>query len=785
MATAAPPSASPHAGTVHLPPAEGLPALDRYFEISLFLLVSTGVLAVVSTGKLDPLSTLAPVAALAYKGIRVWQGRGPELSARLATWLVLGYFLIFPADLWIFSRNLAADAPNPPLYAALLSAIHLLLFATLVRLYSARTNRHYAFLALLAVTAMLASAILTVETGFLVALVIFLVLSVSTFVALEIRRSAAGAVSQAFEPGSPVARKMGRSLSATSVMVALSVMAVGLALFFVIPRFTTGYLSAMNFQPGLMTGFSDNVELGAIGRIQQNSAVVMRIRVDGNPARAADIHWRGIVLTNFDGERWFTPDHDTDANIRCGRTMIPRDAAGEYFFEDAPTPPGCGMFDRAMSLSAADSYSLHYTILMEPIATDAIFIAPRPLVLRGRFSGDGGAPADAPHPEYLSLDRTGSLFNPLHNNYKVSYEGYSRIPAVPAAGLRKAPADFPAEILDTYLQMPPLDPRIPELARKISASSTNEYDRAKSVEHYLKAHYSYTLDLSGPRPKDPLANFLFVRRSGHCEYFASAMTIMLRTLGIPARYATGFLPGEFNDVGGDYIVRESDAHAWVEVYFPSYGWITFDPTPPGAGEHAGLFGRLALYWDWFQFTWGEWVINYDFAHQMTLGQAMHRSSRSWSDRIRDAYREKRDALMHDLLKLDRRVEASPWLLPGGLLILVAVLFALRGKWVIRYAFARWSLRARRAGNVTASLAALEYTEMLRLLERRGWKKAASQTPLEFAAAIPLADVSAPVARLTELYQSARFGSHPAPVEQMSSLLRSIRELLRSRKPAAR
>ena len=755
-----------------------MPALDRYFEISLFLLVSTGVLAVVSTGKLDPFSTLAPMAALLYKGIRVWQGRGPELSARVATWLVLGYFLIFPADLWIFSRNLAADAPNPPLYAALLSAIHLLLFATLVRLYSARTNRHYAFLALLAVTSMLASAILTVETGFLVALVVFLVLSVSTFVALEIRRSATGAVSQAFQAGSPMARQMGRSLSATSVMVAVSVMAVGVVLFFVIPRFTTGYLSAMNFQPGLMTGFSDNVELGAIGQIQQSSAVVMRIRVD-NPTRAADIHWRGIVLTNFDGQRWFTPERERE------QEMIPRDAAGEYFFDDTPTLPGGGDFDRASSLSAGDSYPLHYTILMEPIATDAIFIAPRPMVIRGRFSSEGGAPGEPPHPEYLSLDRTGSLFNPLHNNYKVSYEGFSRIPAVPPKSLRSAPGGFPTEILDEYLQTPPLDPRIPALAAKITASSKNEYDKAESVENYLKMHYSYTLDLSGPRPADPLANFLFVRRSGHCEYFASAMTIMLRSIGIPARYATGFLPGEFNDVGGDYIIRESDAHAWVEVYFPSYGWITFDPTPPGNGEHSGILSRLSLYWDWFQFTWGEWVINYDFAHQMTLGQAMHKSSRSWSDRIRDAYKEKRDALMHGLLNLDRRIEASPWLLPGGLLILAGVLFVLRGKWMIRYAFARWSLRARRAGNVTASLAALEYTEMLRLLEKRGWKKAASQTPLEFAAAIPSADVSAPVARLTEMYQSARFGSHPAPIEQMSSLLRSIRELLRSRKPALR
>src|ERR1700677_2360125 len=160
--------------TASAPP---LPAVQRYFEVSLFLLVSTGILAVVLTGKLDPISLFVPLIALACKGFRIWRGRGPEISARVATWLVLAYFLFFPLDLWVFSRNLAAGAPNPILYAALLAAIHLMLFAILVRLFSARTNRDFAFLAVLAVTAMLASAILTVETGFLVALSAFLVLS--------------------------------------------------------------------------------------------------------------------------------------------------------------------------------------------------------------------------------------------------------------------------------------------------------------------------------------------------------------------------------------------------------------------------------------------------------------------------------------------------------------------------------------------------------------------------------------------------------------------------------
>jgi len=777
MASAAPPSAASTSASSRLRPAGGLHVLDRYFEISLFLLVTTGIVAVVSTGKLDPISTSAPLAALAYKGLRVWQGRGPELSARVSTWLVLGYFLFFPVDLWVFSRSLSSDAPNPTLYAALLSAIHLLLFATLVRLYSARSNRDYAFLALLAVTSMLASAILTVETGFLVALAVFLVLSVSTFVALEIRRSAAGAVSPTFEPDSPVARRMGRALSLTSVLVAISVLAVGIVLFFVIPRFTMGYLSAMNLQPSMMTGFSDNVDLGEIGRIQQNSSVVMRIRVDGDPNRAADMHWRGIVLTNFDGERWYTPIQ--------GRTLVPRDASGNYNFDDWTPAPNKGDFFGASYLSESDSYPLHYTVLMEPIATDALFIAPRPAVLRGRFGGEGDSITAPPsHSEYLFVDRTGSVSNPFHNNIKVAYEGDSRVPAVRPGELREASENYPAFILDTYLQLPPkLDARIPGLAAKATANSTNEYDKAANIQRYLMTHYSYTLDLSGPRAKDPIANFLFVRRSGHCEYFASAMTLMLRSIGIPARYVTGFAAGEYNDVGGDYIIRESDAHAWVEVFFPSYGWITFDPTPAGSPSRGGIFGRLALYWDWFQFTWGEWVINYDFSHQALLAHGLHRSSQSWADRVRDFYRNKRDAILRELQTLDRRIESSPWFLPGGLLSLVAILAVLRGKSMIRYALTRWSLRARRGGNVTASLAALEYAEMLRLLAKRGWKKSPSQTPLEFAAAIPASDVSAPVAELTELYQSARFGRHPARAAQMSTALRNIRDLLRSRKPA--
>jgi hypothetical protein len=329
--------------------------------------------------------------------------------------------------------------------------------------------------------------------------------------------------------------------------------------------------------------------------------------------------------------------------------------------------------------------------------------------------------------------------------------------------------------------LPPLDPRIPKLAQQIAAGSNNNYDKAANIERYLKTRFGYTLDLTGPPAADPLPYFLFVRRAGHCEYFASAMTVMLRTMGIPARYATGFLPGQFNDVGGDYIVRASDAHAWVEAYFPGYGWITFDPTPPADQKPATLLSRLGLYWDWFQFAWSEWVINYDFTHQITLAQNLQKSSRDLSARTRQYYQQKQREAMRLLLELDRRIEASPYFLPTLLVFLVALLVYLRGRPLIAYILARLALRARRGGNLTASLASLEYREMLRLLEKRGWKKDPSQTPLEFAAAIPAPELSAPVAQLTEMYQSARFGDHPAPVAQMSALLRAIRDAVRSRK----
>ena len=178
-----------------------LSALRRHFEISLYFLLLTGVLTLVSTGKLDLVSILLLPAALLFKGYRWWRGKGPEISNRVATWITIAYFIFFPIDLWVVSRILARDAQNPGLYAALLATIHLMLFAIIVRLYSASTTRDYLFLTMMAFASMLASAILTVDTVFLVFFFVFLALAVSTFVGLEMWRSAQGAVTPPIESG--------------------------------------------------------------------------------------------------------------------------------------------------------------------------------------------------------------------------------------------------------------------------------------------------------------------------------------------------------------------------------------------------------------------------------------------------------------------------------------------------------------------------------------------------------------------------------------------------------
>jgi protein-glutamine gamma-glutamyltransferase len=740
-----------------------LSAIRRHFEISLYFLLLTGVLTLVSTGKLDLLSIFVFPAAMLFKGYRWWHGKGPEISGRTATWLTIAYFIFFPFDLWIISRMLAAGAQNPGLYAALLATVHLMLFAIIVRLYSATTTRDYLFLTMMGFTSMLASAILTVDTVFLAFFFIFMGLAVSTFVGLEMWRSAQGTVTRPMESGTGAANRLHNALAATSVGIAFGSLVVGAVIFLILPRYSGGYMSGFNLQPTLVTGFSDDVVLGEIGVIKKSSMVVMRVTVDGGLDAARGVHWRGVALTRFDGKRWFNEPHEP--------TTLTSALESGWFQVNPPNAD-----------SRRAGLPIHYTVLLEPIGSTALFFANEAVTVRGHFTGETGRSSFSPRRAYLLKDFTGSVFNPYHSYERMQYEANSFMPAPPPAAVRKAGTVYPTEIRETYLELPALDSRIPELARQITSRDGNSFDKARSLEGYLRSHYGYTLDLSGPPQSDPLSYFLFQKRAGHCEYFASAMTVMLRTLGIPARYINGFQTGEYNDVAGDLVVRASDAHSWVEAYFPGFGWLTFDPTPPSNEKAPGFFASLLHYWDWFELQWSEWVINYDFVHQIAVAQNLGRISRDWAERIRaDFFDARRRAT--DVLK---RWQAQALHAPASrtaILGLFAALFmsALFLRPEIRHRLVTlWHMRILPARAMTPHLATIQYNEMLRLLEQRGICKTPGQTPMEFADAVPDGNLVAPVLELTSLYQAARFGGKPADPQHASSLLGRIHSFLRSR-----
>ncbi len=174
--------------------------------------------------------------------------------------------------------------------------------------------------------------------------------------------------------------------------------------------------------------------------------------------------------------------------------------------------------------------------------------------------------------------------------------------------------------LERYLQLPPIDSRIRRLAKEIveKAGAENAYDKVAALEKHLITNYEYSLE-GGHDAEDPLSDFLFGIERGHCEYFSSAMVIMARSLGIPARPVGGFFGGEYNEAGNYISIRQADAHSWVEVWFTGYGWIVFDPTPPSGslvGADEGLWADLMRYMDSLQLLWYKWVIRWDLERQI-------------------------------------------------------------------------------------------------------------------------------------------------------------------------
>jgi transglutaminase-like putative cysteine protease len=707
-------------------------AVQRYFEVALYLLVVSGFATLASTGGLDLPAALLAGAAILFRGYLLPKRRTLLIPDNWTTALTLVYVAFYLADYFVLSGTFVT------------ATVHLVLFVTVVRLFSTKRDRDYYFLAVISFLMVLAAAVLTVGSTFLLAFAAFMLMAVVTCILMEMRHAAVKATVRAKSLSEDSAdQQMAFSLAGASPVLALLILTGAAAIFFVLPRISTGYLSAFARSNEISTGFSDRVQLGQIGEIQQSSSLVMHIQIDGDPHGSYDLKWRGVTLNLFDGKTWFNPH---------AQHVVPSLGSGRFLLSRPGAP--------ADKLQPARSGRIvHYHVLMEPLVSNVFFLAPTPNLLQGNY-------------RLVSIDNGDAVFN-LDSEHPVSrYEATSDIAQPSPAQLRPTGDAYPPDILLNYLQLPRLDARIAPLAQQISASADNNYDKAAAIETYLRTKFGYTLQLPRTVPRDPVANFLFERKQGHCEYFASSMAVMLRTLGIPSRVVNGFRTGEFNDLTSQYLVRASSAHSWVEVYFPGYGWISFDPTPAAPAQMRTGWSRSALYLDALASFWREWVINYDAGHQYHLGQAAARNSVEWLQRARNWAHRHHEALLTAARRTQRTVSDSPvkWSVDGvavaGLLVLGA---NARRLW---RAFRSRQLAARPEKSPRLA-ATIWYERAMRVLARKGWRKSPAHTPEEFLICIQDEAMRESVAEFTRHYESARFGGSAQDAQRLPELYEEI------------
>jgi protein-glutamine gamma-glutamyltransferase len=698
-------------------PTGAVSPVDRFFQFSLLGLLASGYLAVVGSGYLDVPTMAITAAALLLRGLITAGVLRLEFNPAIVTAATLAYIGFYPIDYFYISG------------AFIPCTVHLVFFVAVVKILTAKTNRDYLLLRLIAYLELLAACVLSTSLNFFVFLLLFLVLGVAAFTSSEMRESGFK-----LQPGTRISgRALSLRLTAVTLLVSAGILVITAGLFFFLPRTARAAFQHLVSHRYHLAGFSNRVILGEIGEIKKENTPVMHVRMDRPEDRGLALKWRGAALARFDGRAW--------ASLQgIGQPMRP-DRGGQVQLDDARARPGARHISYAVYLNDSE------------VASDALF-----------FAGT---------PEFLRIDAT--VIRRPGGNYSVgfgdarniSYQVYSRLDVDDLTDDYLAP--LTGELRKAYLQLPPMDSRVGELARRIVGPEASPSVAARLIEQYLRTQYGYTLELPATEPLDPIADFLFRRKKGHCEYFASSMAVMLRAVDIPARVVTGFQSGVYNPISGSQLIRTSDAHSWVEAWVIRRGWVTFDPTPPDPNPpRMSLWTRLGFYTDAAEVFWQDWVVNYNLDRQLRLATKMGQSSRhvglNWYDRLGFAVPLWWNAFL-DFVK-----RYGIWLSSVAALALLAGLFGRDGwRW--------WSTRRRvlkvQRGEAEASDATLLYHRMLKVLRGRGVEKPAWLTPCEFARVLNEPEVAVLVEDLTSAYNELRFGGNAEAAGRMVVLLERL------------
>ncbi len=485
---------------------------------------------------------------------------------------------------------------------------------------------------------------------------------------------------------------------------------VGGILFFVLfPRLSWN-LAARRVSPGLggTTGMSDRVRLGGGGDIKTSPRIVLRARISPDPkVEALDQYWVGRIFDTFDGREWAGSGTETRAR-------------SQVFVEDGAQ----GTVQQQIELLPA--YGARTLVGLQ---TPVMFSNAQMLVTTG-----------SQRTGLVRLEGEEVHFADPANGY--TYTAYSRPTSKP--GPLKELAD-----VARFTRLPAtLDPEIEKLTRRILAGERNPLVAGTRLADHLRANYGYTLELPGD-VADPLADFLFVRKAGHCVHFATALAVMLRSQGFAARVVAGFFGGQ--RIGDQYVVRAGDAHAWTQVFVPGSGWTTLDATPDTArsAQAMAMLQWITSRYEELEDWWRARVVDYSFQDQLAIARSLVRPPKQ---SVADADDEARGT--------SGGPPPRAWFAAAAIGLIA--FFVTR-----RVARARSGPSHPAAGFLDQLERALRKAGIARLdgeaIEQLSGRLESSQHPLAGA-----------VAQATRAYLFARFGGKPVPPEQRSALLAAIR-----------
>jgi len=539
----------------------------------------------------------AAVAALAV-ALSCWPGR-PRMEPR--NWLFLQVLFL----LWLIFGAAVLHRHLVTLFA------ELLVFVQVHRLLSRSRARDDLYLSFIAFGQVLIASVLTMHLLYLLLFGAFVVAVAWSLLLCRLavtaeRHDRAGAAGQPL-PVSAYAALDGFTAARPllcGVLLAAVLLGSTSALFFILPRMQASFLDAGLVNPLHVSGFSERVHLGDVGSLKLSAKPVMRVKVhdrQGTALVSGGLYWHGLALDRFDGRNW-----ELSEQRRIGlSTLAPSGFNG---------PP------------RERPWTLRQEITLEPLDSDVMFYVADPVAIYGVRRLE----AVATEGYYLvSGARRGS-------GGRLRYTVYSQPRMPDAQQLRSEdPADSNAELLARYTQLPSQSPpRIAEIAAQWTAGTASAVDAALVIQDRLRRDYSYSLDQEASAYADPVLAFLDEVKEGHCEYYASAMALLLRTRGIPTRMVNGFYGGEWNPVGEYWLIRQRDAHSWVEVHFPGSGWVIFDPTPSvGAGltglTRFQLIAQLRLWSDYAELVWEDVLLDYGLDTQVEGVRSLVRALQGW------------------------------------------------------------------------------------------------------------------------------------------------------------